>query len=149
MLGWVERKRISVQYGDEGRQNLAVVIVDTSIWVTHLRKGSRHLEELLLDAGVVCHPFIVGELACGDIRNRDEFLSLLQSLPMVPTVTPDELLFFIERNKLMGMGIGFVDAHLLASAQLSRTPLWTSDKPLKLAAIKLKVVYSGAAPSAG
>ena len=118
-----------------------MVIVDTSIWVTHLRRGSRHLEELLLDAQVACHPFMIGELACGTIKDREEFLSLLQSLPMAPTVTLDELLFFIERNKLMGMGIGFVDAHLLASAQLSRTPLWTSDKTLKLAAAELKVAY--------
>jgi len=118
-----------------------MVIVDTSIWVTHLRKGSRHLEGLLLDAQVVCHPFIVGELACGNIKNRNEFLSLLQSLPMAPTVALDELLFFIERNQTIGMGIGFVDAHLLASAQLLRIPLWTSDKRLRAAAIKLKTSY--------
>lgn len=118
-----------------------MVIVDTSIWVTHLRKGNRHLEELLLDAQVVCHPFIVGELACGNIKNRNEFLSLLQSLPMASTVAMDELLFFIERNQLMGMGIGFVDAHLLASAQLLRIPLWTSDKRLRAAASKLKTSY--------
>lgn len=118
-----------------------MVIVDTSIWVTHLRKGSRHLEELLLDVQVVCHPFIVGELACDNINNRNEFLSLLQSLPMAPTVALDELLFFIERNQIMGMGIGFVDAHLLASAQLLRIPLWTSDKRLRAAAIKLKISY--------
>jgi len=118
-----------------------VVIVDTSIWVTHLRQGSRHLSELLLDAQAVCHPFIVGELACGNIKNRVEFLSLLQSLPMAPTVSLDELLYFIDRHAVMGMGIGFVDAHLLASAQLSSTPLWTSDKKLKSAATKLEVSY--------
>ena len=118
-----------------------MVIVDTSIWITHLRQGSGHLEELLLDGKVVCHPFIIGELACGNIKNRNEFMSLIQSLPMAPTVTLDELLYFIERNKLMGIGIGFVDAHLMASAQLSRIPLWTSDKRLKPAAIKLKVSY--------
>jgi len=116
-----------------------VVIVDTSIWVTHLRQGSRHLSELLLDAQAVCHPFIVGELACGNIKNRVEFLSLLQSLPIAPTVSLDELLYFIDRHALMG--IGFVDAHLLASAQLSSTPLWTSDKKLKSAATKLEVSY--------
>lgn len=118
-----------------------MVIVDTSIWITHLRQGSRHLEELLLDAKVVCHPFIIGELACGNIKNRKELLALLQSLPMAPTVTQDELLYFIERNELMGMGIGFVDAHLLASARLSRIPLWTSDKRLKSAASDLKLSY--------
>jgi len=118
-----------------------MVIVDTSIWVTHLHQGNRHLEKLLLDAEVLCHPFITGELACGSIKNRNEFLSLLQTLPMAPTVTLDELLYFIGRNRLMGMGIGFVDAHLLASAQLSKTLLWTSDKKLKVSAIELKVAY--------
>lgn len=118
-----------------------MVIVDTSIWVTHLRQGSRHLSELLLDAQVVCHPFIVGELACGNIKNRVEFLSLLLSLPMVPTVSLDELLYFIDRHRLMGMGIGFIDAHLLASAQLSKIPLWTSDRKLKAAATKLESSY--------
>ncbi len=118
-----------------------MVIVDTSIWVTHLRRGSRHLEELLLDAEVVCHPFIIVELSCGNIKNRSELLALLQALPMAPTVTLDELLYFVEQNKLMGMGIGFVDTHLLASAQLSRIPLWTSDKRLKSAAIDLKLAY--------
>jgi len=90
---------------------------------------------------VGCHPFIVGELACGNIKNRVEFLSLLQSLPMAPTVSLDELLYFIDRHSLMGMGIGFVDAHLLASARLSRIHLWTSDKKLKSTATKLGVSY--------
>lgn len=118
-----------------------MVIVDTSIWVTHLRHGSRHLEDVLLDGQVMCHPFIVGELACGNIQNRKEILSLLQTLPMAPTVSLDELLYFIERKKLMGAGIGFVDAHLLASAQLADVPLWTSDKRLKGATAKLGLAY--------
>ena len=118
-----------------------MVLVDTSIWVTHLRAGSRHLEKLLLDAEVVCHPFIIGELACGNIRNRNEILASLQSLPMASTIDLDEYLFFVERNKLMGVGIGFVDVHVLASAQLSEIPLWTSDKKLRSAAIELKIAY--------
>jgi len=118
-----------------------VVIVDTSIWVTHLRRGSRHLEELLLDAKVVCHPLVVGELACGNLKNRDEFLSLLQSLPMAPTIALNELLYFIERHRLMGKGIGFVDANLLASARLSGILLWTSDRRLRSAATELEVAY--------
>jgi predicted nucleic acid-binding protein len=118
-----------------------VVIVDTSIWVTHLRRGSRHLEDLLLDAKVVCHPLVVGELACGNLKNRDEFLSLLQSLPMAPTVVLDELLYFIERHRLMGKGIGFVDANLLASARLSGILLWTSDRRLRSAATEIEVAY--------
>lgn len=118
-----------------------MVIVDTSIWITHLRQGNRRLEELLLNAEVVCHQVIIGELACGNIKNRIEILSLLQSLPMIPAVEFDEFLFFINKNKLMGIGIGFVDIHLLASAKLSGTYLWTSDKKLKSAAISLNIAY--------
>jgi predicted nucleic acid-binding protein len=119
-----------------------MVLVDTSIWVTHLREGNRHLETLLLDAAVLCHPFIVGELACGNLRNRNEILSLLQTLPMAPTVEFDEFLYFIDRNQLMGIGIGFVDVHLLASSQLAGIPLWTSDNRLRSSAIKLDLDYS-------
>ena len=118
-----------------------MVIVDTSIWVTHLRRGSRHLEELLLDAKVVCHPFVIGELACGNLKNRDEFLTLLQSLPMTQTVVLDELLYFIERHRLMAKGLGFVDVNLLASAHLSGIPLWTSDKRLRAAATELELAH--------
>ena len=118
-----------------------MVIVDTSIWVTHLRRGNRHLEELLLDAKVLCHPFVVGELACGNFKNRDEFLSLLQSLPMAPAVVFEELLYFIERHRLMGKGIGFVDANLLASAHLSGIPLWTFDRKLRSVASELELAY--------
>ena len=118
-----------------------MVLVDTSIWISHLRQGSRHLEELLLDDEVVCHPFIIGELACGNIKNRKEFLALLRSLPIAPIITLDELIYFIDHNKLMNTGIGFVDAHLLASAGLSGTPLWTTDKALKSEAIRLNVAY--------
>jgi len=118
-----------------------MVITDTSIWVTHLRQGSRQLEKLLIDADVMCHPFIIGELACGNLKNRNEIISLLQSLPMAPTIEFDEFIFFIERNRLMGIGIGFVDVHLLASAQLTGIPLWTADKRLKSAATKLDLAY--------
>jgi len=118
-----------------------MVIVDTSIWVRHLRQGDQHLEKLLLDAEVACHPLILGELACGNIKNRREILSLLQSLPMAPTIDLDEFLYFIDQNQLMGKGIGYVDVHLLASARLAGTPLWTSDKRLRSVAIDLTVVY--------
>lgn len=119
-----------------------MVIVDTSIWIHHLRQGSKRLEKLLVDAKVACHPFVVGELACGNIKNRKEFLSLLRSLPMVPTITLDELLYFIDQNNLMGMGIGFVDAHLLSSVKLSNTTLWTSDKRLNAVAKKLGISHN-------
>jgi len=118
-----------------------MVLVDTSIWVTHLRQGSRLLEKLLIDAEVMCHPFIIGELACGNIKTRNEIISLLQSLPMAPTIEFDEFLFFIDRNHLMGIGVGFVDVHLLASAQLKGVPLWTTDKRLKSAADQLELTF--------
>ncbi len=118
-----------------------MVIVDTSIWVTHLRQGNRQLEKLLIDAEVMCHPFIIGELACGNLKNRNEIISLLQSLPMAPTIEFEELLFFINRNHLMGKGVGLVDVHLLASAQLSGVPLWTADKRLKSAADQLALTF--------
>lgn len=119
-----------------------MVLVDTSIWVAHLREGNRHLETLLLDAAVMCHPFIVGELACGNLRNRSEILSLVQTLPMAPTIELNEFMYFIDRNQLMGIGIGFVDVHLLASSQLAGIPLWTSDKRLRSGAIKLDLAYT-------
>jgi predicted nucleic acid-binding protein len=118
-----------------------MVLVDTSIWVAHLRQGLRRLENLLMDAEVICHPFIIGELACGNLKNRNEIISLLQSLPIAPTIEFEEFLFFIDRNHLMGKGIGFVDVHLLASAQLAGMPLWTADKKLKSAADQLKLAF--------
>jgi len=118
-----------------------MVLVDTSIWVTHLRQGSRQLEKLLMDAEVMCHPFIIGELACGNLKNRNEIISLLQALPMALTIESDEILFYIDRNQLMGKGIGFVDVHLLASAQLTEVPLWTADKRLKSAADQLELAF--------
>ena len=86
-----------------------MVIVDTSIWINHLRKGDKHLEKLLLDAEVICHEFVIGELACGNLKNRNEIISLLQSLPHSPTVDHQEFLYFIDKHQLMGRGIGFVD----------------------------------------
>ena len=118
-----------------------MVLVDTSIWIIHLRQGSRKLEKLLMDAEVMCHPFIIGELACGNLKNRNEIISLLQSLPMAPTIEFDEFLFFIDRNHLMGKGIGFVDVHLLASAQLIGVRLWTADKRLNSAADLLELAF--------
>jgi hypothetical protein len=89
----------------------------------------------------MCHPFIVGELACGNLKNRNEIISLLQSLPMAPTIEFDEFLFFIDRHHLAGKGVGFVDVHLLASAQLTGTPLWTAEKRLESAADQLELTF--------
>lgn len=119
-----------------------MVIVDTSVWVEHLRNGNKHLEKLLLDADVICHEFVIGELACGNLKNHHEILALLQALPHAPTVNQHEFLYFIDKHRLMGRGAGFVDIHLLASAQLSNVPIWTADNILKAAAKDLKLQYS-------
>ncbi|HHT9125884.1 MAG TPA: type II toxin-antitoxin system VapC family toxin [Candidatus Brocadiia bacterium] len=107
-----------------------MILVDTSIWVLHLQKGHVKLEKLLNDGDVVCHPFIVGELACGNLRNRLEILSLLQALPMTTQAEHEDVMQFIENYGLMGKGLGYVDMHLLASALLTEVPIWTLDKKL-------------------
>ena len=118
-----------------------MVLVDTSMWVSHLREGNQELETLLNDGDVICHPFIVGELACGNIKNRAEILSLLQLLPMVIQVEHEELLQFIDTNSLMGKGLGYVDVHLAASAALTGVPIWTLDKSLDRISKKLNISY--------
>jgi len=116
-----------------------VVLVDTSIWVTHLRQGAIGLEALLHDGRVVCHPFIVGELACGNLQNRSEIISLLQRLPEAIRAEHEEVMQFIENYGLMGKGLGYIDIHLLASARLTGVPLWTLDKRLNEVATKLGI----------
>ena len=119
-----------------------MVLVDTSIWVSHLRHGNSRLQKLLEAGRVASHPFIIGELACGNISNRTEIISLMQALPMVDAVEHEELLIFIEHNKMMGTGLGFVDVHLLAAAMLAGIPLWTQDKKLKQACSRLNIDFS-------
>lgn len=107
-----------------------MVLVDTSVWVSHLSKGNAELEGLLNNGHVVCHPFIVGELACGNIKNRAVILSLIQALPIAIEAGHEEVMRFIEDYTLMGRGLGYIDIHLLASALLTRVPIWTLDKKL-------------------
>ena len=118
-----------------------MVLVDTSVWVDHFRKGNAHLKELLTDGDVVCHPFIIGALALGSLKNRREILSLLNELSQPLIASDEEVLDLIERRRLMGWGIGLVDVHLLASSMLSKVPLWTLDKRLEKTAAKLGVLY--------
>jgi predicted nucleic acid-binding protein len=118
-----------------------MVLVDTSIWVSHFQEGNPHLKDLLLNGHVVCHSFIIGELACGNLQNREEILSLMQALPSAMIPEDEEVLELIDTQQLMGMGLGYVDVHLLASSLLSETPIWTEDKKLKEAARKLNVSY--------
>jgi predicted nucleic acid-binding protein len=118
-----------------------VVLVDTSIWISHLQTGDAHLKQLLEQGEVACHPFIVGELACGNIQNRTKVLSLLRALPMASMAEHGEVLHFIDGHSLMGIGLGFIDVHLLASALLSSVPLWTADRQLMTASAELNINY--------
>jgi len=118
-----------------------MVLVDTSVWVAHLQKGINGLEALLNEGDVICHPFIVGELACGNLKNRAEILSLLQTLPMAIYAEHEEVMNFIENYSLMGKGLGYIDMHLLASAVLTKVPVWTLDKKLSRISSKLGLEY--------
>ncbi len=107
------------------------ILVDTSVWVDHLRDKDEQLVSLLKRNQVLMHPMIRGELACGCLHNRDQILNLLNNLPQISEATHDEALYCLERHKLMGKGIGFVDLHLLASTFLAKnTLLWTRDRRL-------------------
>ena len=107
------------------------ILVDTSVWVGHLRDKDEQLVSLLKRNQVLMHPMIRGELACGCLHNRDQILNLLNNLPRISEATHDEALYCLERHKLMGKGIGFVDLHLLASTFLAKnTLLWTRDRRL-------------------
>ena len=118
-----------------------MVLVDTSVWVSHLRDGNVGLEDLLNDGEVVCHQFIIGELACGNLKNRNEILTYLQSLPMTILAEDQEVLRFIEDHRLMGKGLGYIDVHLIASAVLTNVLLWTLDKTLDKFTEKLGISY--------
>ena len=118
-----------------------MVLVDTSVWVSHLRHGNEDLQKLLHGGEVVCHPFIVGELACGNLKNRNEILTYLQSLPMTILTEDEEALRFIEDHQLMGKGLGYIDVHLIASAVLTNVLLWTLDKTLDKFTEKIGIKY--------
>ena len=110
-----------------------MTLVDTSVWVQHLRQGNDRLRLLLDNGEVLCHVFIIGELACGSIANRVEILDLLNALPTAPLAEHDEVIHFLHEKRLYGRGLGWIDIHLLASASLSKATLWTMDRALKKA----------------
>ena len=114
-----------------------MILIDTSVWVGHLRQGDDRLAELLLAGEVACHAFVIGELACGRIRNRDEVLALLSALPTLAKADDPEVLDFIERHHLAGTGLGLIDIHLLASCMTDGAALWTQDKKLAATATRL------------
>ncbi len=111
-----------------------MILVDTSVWVDHLRGGVPRLAALLQEGGVLIHPWVIGELACGNLRNRRHVLDLLQGLPAATVASDSEVLIMIERHQLMGRGIGYVDTHLLAAARLSNCALWSHDRRLAVMA---------------
>ncbi|MAE69282.1 MAG: VapC toxin family PIN domain ribonuclease [Gemmatimonadetes bacterium] len=111
-----------------------MILVDTSVWIDHLRLGEEELERLLGEGRVLSHPFVIGELACGNLRNRAEILGLLSALPTASTASHAEVLRLVDDRVLAGKGLGWIDVHLLASALVTKCPLWTKDKALRAAA---------------
>jgi predicted nucleic acid-binding protein len=117
-----------------------VILVDTSVWIDHLRKADGELSAALEEGEVVTHPFVIGELACAKIRNRSQLMQLLEQLPRAREATHREVLAMIDGRRLMGSGLGYVDAHLLAAAALTpETSLWSRDKTLTSAALRMGV----------
>jgi predicted nucleic acid-binding protein len=115
-----------------------VILADTSVWVDHLRASDQVLAALLDTGMVLAHPFVIGELALGNLRQRDIVLNALANLPHASLATDAEVLHFIERHALFGRGIGYIDAHLLAAVQLTAgAELWTNDKRLHGIAVRL------------
>mgnify|MGYP001152136307 CR=1 FL=1 len=117
------------------------ILVDTSVWIKHLRESDKNLIRLLEQGLVASHPFIIGELACGGIKNRQEIINLLNDLPSTDILDHCDIMEFIEYRKIINKGIGYVDVHLLGSALISETPLWTLDKALRKIANQLPIEY--------
>ncbi len=117
-----------------------MILVDTSVWVNHFRQANAQLGKALLDGYVLMHPFVVGEIACGNLRSRPKVLSDLRRLPSAVAADHEEVLGFLDQYHLFGAGITWIDAHLLASARLSNCRLWTLDAHLLTAAARLHLV---------
>ncbi len=117
-----------------------MILVDTSVWVDHLRKGNPRLAALLEGGLVLVHPFVVGELALGRLKRRAEVLGLLKEMPRAEAASHDEALEFVDRHDLAGSGVGWVDVHLLVSAALTDASLWTLDRRLAAAAGRLALL---------
>lgn len=114
-----------------------MILADTSVWIDHFRHGNSTLANLLNFGQVLMHPFVIGELALGNLRQRDVILDTLNNMPRAKIATDEEVLAFINQNKLAGLGVGYIDAHLLATRLTPSTLLWTQDKRLSVAAIQL------------
>jgi len=120
-----------------------MLLVDTSVWIEHLRKGMPALVTALEHGQVLMHPFVLGELACGNLRDRGQVLQLLGNLPLISVATDDEALGFIEQRALMGHGLGYIDVHLLAATALTvAARMWTRDRHLADVARELELEYT-------
>ena len=121
-----------------------MILIDTSVWVDHLRSGDQGVATVLDRGSVLMHPFVLGEIACGNLtKKRSEVLQLLAELPAAPMATEGEALGFIERHALMGRGIGYIDVHLLAAVALAgKARLWTRDKRLAAIAADLRLAHA-------
>ena len=113
------------------------MLVDTSVWIDHFRRPNADLEYLLEEGRVSTHPFVIGELACGSLAHRTEILRLIEALPFAAVASHAEVMAFIERQRLHGTGLGWIDVHLLASARLAHQSLWSADRRLRTAALRL------------
>lgn len=119
-----------------------MILVDTSVWVDHLRSGDKALAGLLEAGMVLTHPFVVVELALGNLRQREIVMSALSGLPCASVATDEEILHFIDHHALFGRGVGYVDVHLLAGARLTGgAALWTNDKRLRGIAAELELAF--------
>ena len=117
-----------------------MILADTSVWIDHLHRSDPQVAERLADGVMLMHPFVLGEIALGSLRDRARVLGNLQHLPMCHVADPEEILVFTERHALAGSGIGYVDAHLLAATLVTRgSSLWTRDKRLNAVAMRLGV----------
>jgi predicted nucleic acid-binding protein len=117
------------------------VLADTSIWINYLSAGNPEMSHLLKREAIAMHPFVEGELACGNLKDRPGFLARLHLIPKVPLATQEEALLFLESNRLWGLGINWVDLNLLASSRLAGAHLWTRDKAMHKAAEALRIAF--------
>jgi predicted nucleic acid-binding protein len=115
------------------------ILADSSVWIDHFRHDSEDLKQVILQNRIFVHPFVLGELACGSLKNRKETLLFMQNLPVPIQPTHEEVFEFIEKEKLYGKGVGLVDIHILMSSILTGCALWTFDKKLSLLQKKLKI----------
>lgn len=119
-----------------------MILADTSVWVDHFRRHNARFAARLDEGVIAVHQWVIGELACGGLRHRTQVLQLMRAMPAVPTASFDEVLHLVERRKLMELGIGWTDAHLLAGCLLSGARLWSLDARLTRVAAVLDVAVS-------